>query len=83
MESRASGRLSSESRKWDFKSLLHKEKSPTLHLPQTAQRLNETLYLFAFGVFRKVSISAALRVFSTSSRRSQPFLATATPCLIW
>ena len=27
--------------------------------------------------------TAALRVFSTSSRRSQPFLATATPCLIW
>lgn len=42
-----------------------------------------SFYLSHLGVFRKVSISAALRVFSTSSRRSQPFLATATPGLMW
>lgn len=46
-------------------------------------KIRETFHLFAFGVFRKASISAALRVFRTSSRRSQPFLATATPCLMW
>ena len=55
MESRASGRLSSESREWNSKSLLHRVKSvgsaSALHLPQLLQSLNHPLDLFrAFSI---------------------------------